>query len=158
MKSLALAVLLAFLALVSAAGAGCYSPCRSAAVDDRGGGGATRGGLVTGKLRAIDFGNHVVLYASGFNGSTGVRTVLLLGAAPDGRPEYRLYGEANPYVAVGARVTPFLVSEVLPPLARKTVRVRDAGGVHEVPVEPAEAVSLSEWEQLPRDPSTQPSP
>jgi hypothetical protein len=135
-------VVLLVLVAVSAIG------CQSAAEAVTGGPKQLEPTLLVGKCRAIDFGNHVVLYATGFNGCTGVKSGLKRESGADGVLQFRLYGELQPGQAVGAAMTPFLVSEALPPLDRKLVRVHDARGVHDVPVEPAEAISYAEWAKL----------
>jgi hypothetical protein len=104
--------------------------------------------LLVGRFRAVDLGSQVVLYASGFNSSAGVTSGLTREPGSDGVPQFRLHGEPRRGQSVGAAMTPFLVSEVLPPLARTAVRVRDARGVHDVRVDRAAAVSYPEWERL----------
>ena len=98
--------------------------------------------LGAGSYRALDLGNHWVVYATGVEPSTSWRHELVREGERDGAPVVALYAQ-EPTLA-GAAMTPFIVSQVLPPRGRKVVLVRDREGTQEVAVEaPAQSKSSS---------------
>ena len=107
-----------------------------------------------GEFAAFDFGNHVVVYATGFECSTDWRHEIVPRPGPDGRPVLTLYRE-EPIVS-GAAITRFTVSAVVRPAApnkigRMVIDVRDANGVHAVPVQPVpDAMTSAERSHSPR--------
>lgn len=99
--------------------------------------------LIAGKYAAFFFGNNIVVVASGVRPYTGWKIELAVESRQNGKPVLALYGE-DPVLG-GAAMTPFLVSAVVHPavpgpqlnLADAIVTVRDAHGMHNVPVEMA---------------------
>jgi hypothetical protein len=96
--------------------------------------------LIAGKYAAFFLGNNIVVVASGVRPSTGWKIELAVESRRNGKPVLALYGE-DPVLG-GAAMTPFLISAVVHPaapgpqlkLADEIVIVRDAHGMHEVPV------------------------
>jgi hypothetical protein len=92
--------------------------------------------LGLGKYKALDFGNNLVVYATGLHRTSHWKTDLEVENRGDGTTVLALYGEP-PAVSQATlqAFTPFRVSKVLRPEHGKTIRIRDASGVHNVPIE-----------------------
>jgi hypothetical protein len=109
----------------------------------------TRRELGYGKFAAFDFGNHIVVYATGYECSTSWGHELVPERGPDGRGVLTLYRQA-PFIA-GAAITPFTVSAVVRPpvgpyVTHPSVDVRDAAGPRAIPVRPPpDAMTSTEW-------------
>lgn len=92
--------------------------------------------LGTASYRALAPGNLVVVYAYGTHGSTGWRSSLAPEGLAGGTVTVSYFESApRPGTAVGAAMVPFLVSAAVGSAEAKAVVVRDARGMHAVPVE-----------------------